>query len=242
MAVAEGKTIATVPAEPPANQFQRGTFVLPGIFQPSARPYEDAVSRLEDVALVGSGVSGDAGIVPVTRILWAQPSASWVDRLLLFAGKVTAQSALAQPRPFATSVLLTGRASEAIRNVASIREPTWEQPTLQRLFDLLVLPRDWDSNGSGPPSFSAVIEAFTFLTRVLSPGAAPPSAVPLSGGGVQLEWHRRGTDVEVTLGPVEDRGMYIEDASGPWEGSVDDPADVTEFARRLSEVAAVIDG
>ena len=114
MAVAEGSTVRTVTAQRPAKQFRSGTFLLPEIFQAWTRPYEDAVSRLEDVALVGSGVSGDVGIVAVTR-LWTRPSTSWVDRMPLFVGNLAAQSAFSQPRPFATPVFLTGRALEAIR-------------------------------------------------------------------------------------------------------------------------------
>lgn len=39
----------------------------------------------------------------------------------------------------------------------------------------------------------------TFINGLLGPMAPPPRVVPLSSGGLQLEWHRHGIDLEVVF-------------------------------------------
>jgi hypothetical protein len=235
MAVAEGKTVKTLKAQPAVKQFQRGDLAIRMLPAP-IRPYEDALARRFNVVMVGSGISSDVGVISMTDMQSAHTSFAWSPREALHAGEVAVF-------PYSVSIpVFAGDLTIETHGTTTSREPTWERPAAQRLSNLLALPYDWDSNGSDAPPVAAAVEAFIFLTRVLGSGALPPSVVPLGGGGVQLEWHRRGTDVEVILGQVEDRGIYLEDATGSWEGSVDDSADVAELARRLSEVAAAVDG
>jgi hypothetical protein len=93
--------------------------------------------------------------------------------------------------------------------------PAWFDPLAQGFADLLTLRPDWDSYGAGPIDPSLVRAALNFMNRLLSPTSSAPRVVPLSSGGLQLEWHRKGADLEV----VFDRGeapffYYRNGASG----------------------------
>lgn len=66
---------------------------------------------------------------------------------------------------------------------------------------LLQLPRGWNSYDAEPVSDAAFEQATEFLTMYLVEGVAYPVLVPTVRGGVQLEWHRQGVDVEVEISP-----------------------------------------
>ena len=66
---------------------------------------------------------------------------------------------------------------------------------------LLQLPRGWNSYDAEPVSVAAFEQATEFLTTYLVEGVADPVVVPTVRGGVQLEWHRHGVDVEVEISP-----------------------------------------
>src|SRR5262245_44338244 len=82
------------------------------------------------------------------------------------------------------------------------RPPRWAEPTLRKLGELLRLPANWNSYGARPVDSACAWAAFQLLSRLLPDDALPPAIVPTSGGGVQLEWHTHGVDLEIqVLGP-----------------------------------------
>ena len=72
---------------------------------------------------------------------------------------------------------------------------------LDRAIELLRLPRGWNSHGAEPVSEAAFERTVEFLTTYLVEGVAGPVLVPTVRGGVQLEWHGRGVDIEVEVSP-----------------------------------------
>jgi hypothetical protein len=54
-------------------------------------------------------------------------------------------------------------------------------------------------------------DAIRFVLRFVGENVPPPSVVPLSDSGVQLEWHRNGIDFEATFTDEDDRGLYCRD-------------------------------
>ena len=62
---------------------------------------------------------------------------------------------------------------------------------------LLALKENWDSYGA-PIISKIALDAALRLRNVL---AAVPSFVPMSNGGVQIEWHSLGFDVELEIQP-----------------------------------------
>ncbi len=72
---------------------------------------------------------------------------------------------------------------------------------------LLALKENWDSYGA-PIISKIAVDAALQLRNVL---AAVPSFVPMSNGGVQVEWHSLGFDVELEIQP-NGRLAHPEDA------------------------------
>ena len=72
----------------------------------------------------------------------------------------------------------------------TIREP---ETVDEKLLRLVELPPNWDGYHAKP----ITIEAVETARRMLS--GAP--IVPLPGGGIQIEWHLDGHEVEITIAP-----------------------------------------
>ena len=82
--------------------------------------------------------------------------------------------------------------------VTVVGEPRpWLTPMMQAFGALLELRTGWDAYGS-PPIQSAYIEsALAVIFAVMRDDTPAPSVVPTSRGGVQIEWHTRGVDLEI---------------------------------------------
>ncbi len=96
----------------------------------------------------------------------------------------------------------------------------WARPVVERLEELTRLPRNWDSYGGVAVTSASASEALWFLARLLEPGSIAPWVVPLSDGGVQLEWHTGNLDVEVVFSPEQgDEVSIVDSANGmEWAG------------------------
>jgi hypothetical protein len=86
-----------------------------------------------------------------------------------------------------------------IRIEIVLPEPSWLYSMLDRFQHLSRLSDNWDSYGGRPPSDLAVFTALSLVARLLSDTSAPPAIVPTSEGGVQLEWHRDGDELEIRV-------------------------------------------
>jgi len=75
--------------------------------------------------------------------------------------------------------------------------PPWVVPTIERLGGLLALEQGWDSYGSPCIDPRYVGAAVRLILDAMQDDTPVPSVVPTSRGGVQLEWHTRGIDLEV---------------------------------------------
>jgi hypothetical protein len=96
--------------------------------------------------------------------------------------------------------------------------PTWFDPLMQGFVDLLTLPLNWDSYGAGTIDPSVVQAAMDCMNAVLGPNSPAPRVVPLSSGGLQLEWHRKGIDLEIVFDPGESPSLYYRNRASGEEG------------------------
>ncbi|NUN51598.1 MAG: hypothetical protein HUU06_02270 [Planctomycetaceae bacterium] len=71
------------------------------------------------------------------------------------------------------------------------------------LGDILALEANWDSYASPRIDRGATSAALVALLSLasISPEAPAPFVVPTSRGGVQLEWHEQGVDLEIEIRP-----------------------------------------
>ena len=94
------------------------------------------------------------------------------------------------------------------------------QEAIRQAVELLQLPRNWDSYGTARVSKESLGEALKFLLQAgeVLPSLASPVVVPTAPGGIQLEWHQGGVDIEVEFKPGFPPSWYAEDvASGESE-------------------------
>lgn len=74
-------------------------------------------------------------------------------------------------------------------------------PVIERMAELVALPRGWDSRAASRISDTALRRTIEFLLEYVADGVDCPVVVPTVRGGLQLEWHNNGVDVEVEVGP-----------------------------------------
>lgn len=86
--------------------------------------------------------------------------------------------------------------------------PPWFDPLMQGFFDLLTLPPNWNTYGSGQIDSNVVQVALNFVAGILGPSTPAPRVVPLSSGGVQIEWRRKGIDLEIVFDTGEQPCFY----------------------------------
>lgn len=89
----------------------------------------------------------------------------------------------------------------------------WFTPICKKLCELLDLPPNWDSYGALPIEPRNVAIALDILNETINTGTPRPSVVPTNQGGVQLEWHTDGIDLEVKIGPGTKVHIFFEDKS-----------------------------
>ncbi len=93
---------------------------------------------------------------------------------------------------------------------------------LKRLLTIEALGPNWDSYGSDAPHHMAVARAHRLIWELYmwSLGArhcpiVPYSVVPLSGGGVQVEWRGCDAVIEVEIGPEGAFGYLLSKGTEP---------------------------
>jgi hypothetical protein len=89
-------------------------------------------------------------------------------------------------------------------------EELWRSITEARLKRLGSYPQGWDGYQSPPPHPSIIAYARSVLNSVMQQDTPAPSIVPMSEGGLQLEWHRAGYDIELAIYSTDDVELSIE--------------------------------
>jgi hypothetical protein len=89
----------------------------------------------------------------------------------------------------------------APRERATLNEPQfeWLKPVVQRLTEICALPVGWDGYRGRPTRFDIASFTFSMLQNICAPDSPAPSLVPLSSGGLQVEWHTDQIEIELTV-------------------------------------------
>ena len=77
--------------------------------------------------------------------------------------------------------------------------PGWVQPVLKRIGQLLTLADNWDSYGGRRIDPVCAWSTWQLLLAILRDDSPTPTLVPTTRGGMQIEWHIRGIDLEVDV-------------------------------------------
>ena len=119
--------------------------------------------------------------------------------------------------------------------VQELHETEWFYPTLQAIAALPWQTDNW-SFGATRTQNSAVAYMLGILIAVLDSQTPPPAVVPTWNGGVQVEWHRNGIDLEIEVDPEGDIEYFYKSPTEECEGLIsDDLSPLSEYARAVIE-------
>ena len=158
------------------------------------------------------------------------------------------------PRPLlrnrVAAEYLSLRSPDAIPRRITLSVPgqaSWERPWFveyveAQLNALLQLAEGWDARRGQPVELAAVRGSVAVLAALMDETSAPPQVFPLSDGGLQIEWHIGGNDIEIEVDCDGEVHVLATTTSGETiaEGVVDADAgpallaSVRDFLRRLS--------
>jgi hypothetical protein len=223
-------------------ELDRTTTDAPAARNTCLQSIDASASPLSNIMLVGAGLSTrPARWVPYSELRTAVVSAAPRQ---FFSTPLTVSTATTRWPDWPWSGL-----SEASWNAGTIHaEPVfapdigssgtrahWFPETARRINRILQLSADWDTYNAPRIDPQHALAALFFLSLTMAADTPPPSVVPLSDGGVQLEWHRAGVDVEVVFSGSEEDGLYYHDVDTDeeWEGPAREGFSRFRLAHRL---------
>ncbi len=89
--------------------------------------------------------------------------------------------------------------------------PPWFGDLLAKISELGNLEENWDSYGARPIDPRCALATTRLLLSLLDSRTPKPCVVPTARGGIQLEWHRAGADLEVRIESPTRCEVYFED-------------------------------
>lgn len=116
------------------------------------------------------------------------------------------------PAQRASRALVDQERSFAIASETAHRAPDWLDRAVARFNELGVMRRGWDGAGARPPTQTAGVAALRAVIEIMSAldaGAPVPAIVPMFDGGIQLEWHSRELDIEISVDPDGNRHVWL---------------------------------
>jgi hypothetical protein len=96
-------------------------------------------------------------------------------------------------------------------------ERKWQLEVQEHMFNYAKLPHGWDTYNAQPIGWNAGLFALSILNDFMRPRTPIPQVVPSTAGGVQLEWHEKGIDLELHFtGPYQCE-LWFKDHQAPDE-------------------------
>ena len=84
----------------------------------------------------------------------------------------------------------------------------WFRSTIERLHRFSSYGENWDGYGAHAISERAVVRTLVILYLVAL-GGPRPVVVPMSHGGIQVEWYYGGTEIEVDVPPTGAASIFV---------------------------------
>ncbi len=106
--------------------------------------------------------------------------------------------------------------------LVSPRSAPWMREALGEVDSLARLGTGWDG-GLSPPIAASVIELArkAVISAAQAEDAAAPHVAPIPGGGIQLEWHLLGKDLELEIHPSGELSFIAKAGECEVEGVLD---------------------
>ena len=82
------------------------------------------------------------------------------------------------------------------------------------------LEENWNSYGGRPVDPQCAVKTIIFLLSMLDADTPMPIIVPTNRGGIQLEWHRSGVDLEIEIESISRLHVFFADEESGEESEV----------------------
>lgn len=117
---------------------------------------------------------------------------------------------------------VTSQSSTGFQQSLKAHQPYWLNDVIHQVRKLLKLQQNWDSRGAQCIDRDLLEASVILLLKVMRASTPPPCMIPLSSGGVQIEWHMRGMDFEIEFCSTDCLDVFYEDHrdSTTWEDSI----------------------
>lgn len=89
----------------------------------------------------------------------------------------------------------------------------WLPEIIKKLEEISNLQKNWDTYQANPISIDVICYCLSFVFKILERCDLPPSIVPTSLGGIQLEWHTDKGDLEIEIGENRKISYYFENVT-----------------------------
>ena len=116
--------------------------------------------------------------------------------------------------------------------------PSWSRDLLAKVSELGELEKGWDSYGAQPVDPQCAQATVKLLLQLLNRHTPQPSIVPTTRGGIQLEWHRAGADLEIEIeSPTKFHVFFGDQRTGKEDDTTlsDNLQPLVPLLQRLSE-------
>jgi hypothetical protein len=105
-----------------------------------------------------------------------------------------------------------------------------------RLAQLAQFRAGWDGHRASPVSRTIIYYACNLIPRIVSTGVPVPFIAPLPFGGMQLEWHRNGWDLEIEIHAPDRLYVYTRELATGRESEMNLRDDLSGLAQVLTAI------
>jgi hypothetical protein len=128
------------------------------------------------------------------------------------------------------------RAVQQYDGVRPTSLPDWILPTVRAFSHIQGLSDGWDSYGAKRVNHELIRSSLALLSLIMESNSPTPSVVPLTDGGVQIEWHRKRQDLEITFAADDPpQFFYRNNVDGEEEeGLANDQVRLTKLLRNIA--------
>lgn len=123
-------------------------------------------------------------------------------------------------------------------NLSKPAEPAWIRSVADRVEYLRSLRRGWDGYVSAPIQTDSLYFALSILNSVMQSHTPPPFIAPVSGGGLQIEWHEGGLDIELFIPQPLRAELYVEYSDGREPLELELVSEFGPLNKALAEIVA----
>jgi hypothetical protein len=149
---------------------------------------------------------------------------------------VASSAALTKPKELTFVFPSRGNDYRIVVTTNLATAPAWIEQTISAFIEVKALPENWDSYGARKINSDLISQSLSALGLIMDATSPAPSVVPLGDGGLQLEWHRKQQDLEITF-PADETPQFFYQNRATGMEQEGFASDVTNLAQLLRNIA-----